>query len=427
MSLKFIKKKNGMIYFKDGKVKKNMNFESFPENIHRGTYFEIDENNSVNVLIDETLKSIWRRKIFLRKLIFSIIGVLISIVIIVCFILPLDMYIINNKNYKEMAYMKEANEFLNERSDVSNRVNTKLIKDFDLRKYTISFKNMKNDFSTEGNCFGIAYIEKMNYLGKLPKNKENEGDLLGYDITKINKSIGDYNMDEDSINKIYGLNHDKNLDSRDKFNSLFYDDYKPKDLDLNSLYTLLFNKQQQSYDDIKQKDIKEMLQAITYYQFKQKDIKPKTEYIPYVALGRLDAINNELYYYGKRIKSILGIDKYAIEKEININDFVTPLEKGEPLVVSVFNNSGGHALLAYGYEVVGEDYLKIYVKDNNIPLFSNKNELNAVNYEIKNNCYILLKKINNKWYFKYDPIINNKYIYEHKYNSYMPDAYMKIY
>lgn len=427
MKLKFIKRKNNYIYFKQGKQKRKILIENFPADIHKGEYFNLEEDGSIQILKEVTLNEIYnKRKLRLKVTIISLVMVALM-ALIICFAIPSDLYIVNKNNYKNMSYMSKGEEFLSERSDISNRLNTKLIKDFDLRKYTFNFKNITSDISPEGNCFGIAYMEKMNYLDKLPKSKTDEGALLGYDFTNISKEIGNYSMNEDSLNKIYGTNNSNLVDSRDKFNGLFFEDYKPKDLELQELYTLLFNKPQISYDNINQEDMKEILRGITYYQFKQKTIKPKTEYLPYIALGRSSAIYNKFYYYGKRIKSILGIDKYAIGKEININDFINPLDNGEPLVVSVFNSYGGHAVLAYGYEVIGEDYLKIYVKDNNIPLFSNKNEFNRINFEIKNNCYILLKKIDNKWYFKYDPFINEKYIYEHKYNSFMPDSYMKIY
>ncbi|SHE53288.1 hypothetical protein [Clostridium fallax] len=423
----FRKFKGEKAYYREGFSRKKCSKDKFPFYIKSGEVFIFNNEGEAILLREESIerfKSINLRWIYgILSLIFiSIIGALIVFVVF-----PLNFNMVYKNNFGSKKFLEEGENFLNIRADIKNNAYYKEVKDFNIREDTFQFKNISTESSPLGNCFGIAYTEKELFLGKLKEKVENKDNKLGYNLSNISKKIGEYSLNNDDIIALYGPPDDNTLDSREKFNLLLRKGYKPKDYTIENMYSLVFGKAPTTFNDIQDKDVKELLRTISYYQGEYFNINPKVEFLPYVLTSRLDAAENMAYYYIRKIKNFFNIDKYKIEKKINVKYITDMIDDNNPPVIAVFGNGSGHAILGYGYEWIGDDFLKVYVQDSNIPLFSDKKEFEDVNNEILKNTYILFQNINGKWYYKYDPYIKDKFIYSHKYNSFMPNGYIKIY
>ncbi|MFA9397835.1 MAG: hypothetical protein ACERKV_06175 [Clostridiaceae bacterium] len=354
-------------------------------------------------------------------------SIIIVLVLLYIFIFPLGNEVVNKKNYKDKNYIGEAQEFLDEHEENMKGDTIKSVEEFNIQQDTFSFRNFGSRASSGGNCFGFAYVEKMYFLGDIKRSQENDENIFGYDFVNINKPLGNYKMDQDEIDNIYGSLDNENLDSYDKFVKLFYDAYKPLDTNLLTLYNNVLFWEKINFEDIKDQDMRQVLLAINYYQIKQSNIKPNIFYMPKVYKSKNQIRMYRWDYLGNNILNFFKKDNTVYKFNINVKDITGKIDNNKPILMAISSGTSAHAILGYAYEYVNNDILKVYVSDSNLPLFNNESKAFYINEKINGNTFIVFKKINNEWQYKYDPYINNKYIYEHQFNSYMMGSWFEIY
>lgn len=341
-----------------------------------------------------------------------------------------------HKNYlidKNLMKMSELYDIYKRMLKVRGR--TYKVKDFDIYANVFSFKNIGTSINKEGNCFGLIYLIKGIFNDEIPKRIVKNGKEI-YDITFINKNLNEYKITNEIAQLVYDDidNCTKEIEcteiSCDKATFLYHENLMEL-LEPEEIYKRFFDDDSEMLTQYKMNDennnISEILKAIEYYQNEIDNHKSKFK----ISFSYRQIFRNKIdvkdYFYAT-LQLVLNRNikfrsvKYIKDQIINKID-------NHKLVVVLINSMkfGGHAILAYKYEIIDEDIVKIYIYDCNMPLFDENSELNtAINKDIINNTYILFVKVKGKWQYIYCPIINGNYIYEGKYNSYVPDTELGI-
>lgn len=176
-------------------------------------------------------------------------------------------------------------------------------------------------------------------------------------------------------------------------------------------------------------DIKKIIDAISYIHKNAdtvyKGIKEKCT-VPYLYNSR----ENYIIQYGTYWMGNLNpFNNTTKSTELNMESLMERLHNDEPLGIGFYSHgqASGHVVLAYKYEIISENELKIYVADSNFPINNSNTEYAKIyNRELENNDYIVFKKVNGIWQFKYEPnILQTRY--KGVYNSYIPDTYLFIF
>lgn len=293
----------------------------------------------------------------------------------------------------------------------------KIVKDFDFQQDTFSFKNFST-FESHGNCFGIVTFEML-YNNKTMDRIDDKKVYCNY-----KGDLGDLSFDKNDMEKLfpdsdgdYEYNHDRENIIRD-------DDY------YNRLIKSAFHGVWDSYDedeyiktpteDLSSDNMNDIINSISYlqnnYQSKLLFRYCSDEYYP-------------------TIPTSISTDYKKDDTIFNIEAILDSLDSDKLVTVCVVNNIAGHAMLAYGYEIIDDNNIKVYISDPNFTLYSgdiNDREKN-INDDIINNSYILFTKdiLKDNWSYIYRPSIEGIDPYDDSgysfFNSFLPGTIMEIY
>jgi len=336
--------------------------------------------------------------------------------------ITLDMKI-EGENYDIEKDSEYINDFINSEYKYDKIESSYTVKGFDIRKNTFSFKNFASDMSRGGNCLGISLLEQKLFNGNLNLKEDGE-----YDLSFISKDLGIYRLSQEEINKIYKFQST----ATDKPAALLTG-IKKDNMTIEEIYSQKNSEAEYenvvSINEIESKEIREILKAISYFQEEDRQLSEKDYlYLPQINGSKESAkILKERYLSTKNIITRNNFYGPKINKDINPEEILHRIKNDKLVVLGVSKSFQGHAVLGYRYEKINDDTIKIYVVDNNFPLFENEAKYEEINNEIVNNMYILFKNTNDGWVFKYNPVINNKYIYSGIYTSYSPDAEFSIF
>lgn len=288
----------------------------------------------------------------------------------------------------------------------STKPKIRKLKNYNMHTDKFTFPNFGSYNAEKGMCLGFSLYEKMNYTNELSAfSEEIKGiydnidisDAKKYDISTIKyENIGASNIEAEVL---YNL-------AMDYYNDK-YQDFFTNELD---------------------KKTAEVLSIVNYFQ--KEGNKDKKEYpVSYIKPNRYKDSEQEKVFEDK--------EKNIIE-QFSPNLISNKIDADEPVIIGLHSASygGGHAVMGYGYEQIGQDIFKLYVSDSNI-VFKNEDEcsddelkeVKRHNYDVENNVYILFVKDqeNGKWNYIYNPKVNGTYVYQGKWNSFIPSTYMIIF
>lgn len=248
-------------------------------------------------------------------------------------------------------------------------INTYQVRDFTPAKYDLGIEN----FGQIGNCKGIVFYIKKRYQLKNP--------------AKIALS------DKDK-SKLYRL----------RTSAFLIDDvYNKKNTPLNF-----------TWDEI----IANRYDGIPIYTLDQKDIighisdLQQKSHLKYKVFFNLTSEASGPF-------SLFWLCMQTPEKikgEIDIDGMINRIRQNELVVLGISNNHfGGHALLCYKI-IEYNNMWHLYVLDPNI-VYSRYPE-----HHPEEQTYITVGYIDGKQYYSYNPCLNGGYIYQNRYNSFVPGA-----
>lgn len=304
-----------------------------------------------------------------------------------------------------ISEVRSLEEVYNNNSKVKGR--KKVIENFDLSSDSLPFANFKSKTSPGGNCEGYNIYEMLYFNNQLES-------FLGKDKkTTYVGNLGELELLEEDVNLVYteGAYYYKyDVEETEK---------TPKDYKkiIKKAYGLGNNEKykiEQDFTDkeFKNKEFKNILEDIIYLQDNKGYISYRT--LPYNSTSPGDKIKGNEDKYDKA-------DVSLIKETIDNNKLIE---------VAIMNGIGGHSFLAYGYEYIDDNNIKIYVKDSNLPLIHKATlteDDKRINKEIEENCYILFTKdiLKDDWSYIYQPIINGKELYGY-FNSFVPGTNLSI-
>lgn len=353
----------------------------------------------------------------------------------------LNFLIVITHNIVHKSYLIDKNlKKMSELYDIYKRMlevrgKTYKVKDFDIYDNVFSFKNIGTNINKEGNCFGFIYLIKGIFNDEIPKRIVKNGKEV-YDISFINKSINEYKITDEIVqlvyDDIYNCVNEKDCTeiSYDKATFLYNENFMEL-LEPKEIYKRFFDDDSEMFTRYKMNDentdISEILKAIEYYQNEIDRHKCRFKIsFSYRQVFRSKSDAKDYFYATLQLVLNKNIKFRSVKY---IRDQIINKINNHKLVVVLINSIkfGGHAILAYKYEIIDDDIFKIYIYDCNMPLFNENSEINmAINKDIINNTYILFVKLKGKWQYIYCPLIKGNFIYEGKYNSYVPDTELGI-
>lgn len=276
------------------------------------------------------------------------------------------------------------------------------IKNFSIEKNTLGFKNFGTQDSKNGQCEGISYFEKFVYANSLSSFSSGKFNFN-------NRDLGSIKLSKNDAKTMYG-------DKDDPYNYSTFKDMKG-DIDFEFIYDVATGRKTKpsgknhtfKISQIQDKNLANLINIIEELQ-KNKGFSRYTI---------------EPYY--STYETLEGADILKKYRKIDINLIVDNMKKDNPVVFAMLNPTGGHAVLAYKYEFIDQNNLKLYVSDSNLPYNSNSDAKKDINKDIVNNDYVLFTKdiLNNDWSCIYEPVIGNKKVYG-EYNSFIPNTYIYI-
>lgn len=390
------------------------------EEINKDTRVKVEEKgwNKLKLSIKAFLKDFYYNFLGNKSnkkyliLIFTIFIVLMSVIrIIQNYIIPMyNIHKVKNEIVNNIKQLEKINdEYRKYKGDII------FLKNFDLSKDTLPFKNFRTLNSKGGNCEGYSMFEKLYYEKKL-------NDYLRENRTsKYTSNLGDIKIPEEDISKIYG-----------KEAKTYYLNYKK----LSNTY-----KEDISYDNmiyiaygIKHKDkdtnIK-IKQDYSKYDFENPELKNIITDIDYIHINKNYTCYKIDSYYSKYINDPMPNQKeYSKYRSGEVELIINNLKNNKPVVVGINSRLGGHALLGYAYQMIDDNNIKIFVKDSNIPLINKDNptnEVKLINQDIKDNVYIMFTKniLKKDWSYIYQPEINYTKMY-YEFNSFIPGTELWI-
>lgn len=294
-----------------------------------------------------------------------------------------------------------------------NIVKVKSLQGFVPKKDRLPLVNTKTETSG-GLCLGISMYEKMNYLDTLKDLNIPPFDKLeGIDLD-LNK--------KDDLSLYFPKGTDKGV---------LWGGLEKEDVRVNTDITLLYKK------------------SVGYYTEHLQDL---TRYMEDNALARvlntisaLHYIGNKKVFEGVTIKPYISnnlttYSKYRFGHD-RFSESFTPelitqkIDQDIPVVIAFFvAEDPGHAVMAYKYEELEGNIVKVYVSDSNLPLLDetsadDKAFAQRYNQDVNTNGYILfhMNEETHFWEYIYNPVINTNYFYRGEYNSYIPGTTIRIF
>lgn len=280
------------------------------------------------------------------------------------------------KNYEEIVKV-------NEEKKNRNGVEKKTVEAFDILTDTFRFKNFVTQKSTKGNCEGYTMYEIQHFNNHTTEN------------------LSSYRLSADDIKKLYW-----DGTAVADLSDIEQIDYKKT---VKEALGMCNNEKQENievrYNDnteLNDKKIDEIIKEISELQSNNYNDPVYSQY------------SSQMFYSSNPIE--LSNSEKSNNKSANPEIIKNFIDNDKLVMVGIGNEKlGGHALLAYGYEVIDKNNVKIYVADSNLPIKEGKEE------EYIDSMYILFTKeiVDGTWSFIYRPTIEGKIIYRY-YNSFVP-------
>ncbi len=301
--------------------------------------------------------------------------------------------------------------------------NIVLLENYSINTDKFNLPHIVSYNSPKGMCSGYSVYEKLNYMAKRRSEEEKlniKDEIIDEAKTKYHVDLSKNNFVKNGINlseitisskkwdciklKTQGSNEIKSINTED-INTIYYSIYNPEK-NINDMSITVENNETLS--------------------------------------NTLNTINYLQYWFNKNKHNfVFAKIEYDKDDSFDIENFKKFFNKDrlEAVIITVHNNQGGHALLAYGYTMVDKNTYKIYVSDSNISIINNDDLFNKLglnkffknkeeyNNYIENNIYILLNRENesSRWHYIYNPTVDKQtHYYKCEYNSSIPGSYMNF-
>ena len=307
-------------------------------------------------------------------------GIVLGILLYVSVTLGIIIYVSNKYNIS-LNYDKDLDEFMYNayQQAKGKKGNVKLVKGFNIVKNTLPFANITINPKEGGNCLGYCYVTRELFQDTLIK----------------------------SLRKHF----------KEVYNISFL-----SDAELN-LYTIDVVKTKNKITNEVSKNVFEILKAVTYYQRRVDNsffIYRSDQVMPKTFLSKRSGIT----YHIRCLKNKMGIIKSNMYKTIDLNELLLNKIDGNSLVIIGISgydkkNNIGHCVLAYKYEILSNDEIKVFVYDCNIPI--TEDDIN-----VPNQVFILFKLVKGEWQYIYRPFIEKDYYIDSDFNSYVPGVTIKF-
>lgn len=304
--------------------------------------------------------------------------------------------------------IKAMENVLADKKDLKGEI--KIVNGFDIEKNTLPFSNFASTLSPGGNCEGYNMFELLYFEGRL-------SDFLGENMkTTYKGNLSDIELFKEDTDLVYSFREDKNYhpDYVNFTGSFIENDYEKI---LKTSYDIFDNDKEEG-----------KVENFEGKEFKNNKFKEIIDDITYLHNNKGYSRYDSLPY--KSSNPLSDLEKTTTYSLSDISFITENIDNNKLVVLSLSNRISGHSLLAYGYEKIDDDNIKIYVKDSNFTLINGKdlteNE-KKVNSEIKNNFYVLFSKdiLKDSWSYIYEPnILGNRY-YGH-FNSFVPGTILGV-
>lgn len=239
----------------------------------------------------------------------------------------------------------------------------KKLVNYSLEESKLNVRNFGSFNSEDGMRLGFSAYERLNYLDEIKDVQNLE--------TKSKQKLGDIEISQEErlLLSEYPF---MNIGSISQPNTL--NNYKSEVL--YNIYTNYYiSKEEQDFsEELKDEELGKVLDDINYLAEKMnEDNYPRTIIEPreYLSSNNVDAVRDS------NIKLLSNMEPSLITDRIDEDD---------PVVISISNKTGGHALLAYAYEKLSDDLILVYVSDSNFPLYENEDEYKVYNKDVKITC-----------------------------------------
>ena len=304
-----------------------------------------------------------------------VIGVTLGMVVFVLLELCIIIYVYNRCNVS-LDYDKELDEIMCNaylQAKVKNG-DVKLVQGFNVVKNTLPFDNITIDPNDGGNCLGYCYV-----------------------------TIG---LFQNTLIRVI----------RKKFKTI-YDISFLMDAELNSCTIKVVKTNNKIKYEVSQ-NVFEILKAVAYYQRRVNG---------YLYMYRSDQVMPKTYsdnrsairYHNRYLLSKIRIIKSNMCKTMDLNKLLLSKIDSNKLVIVCMGGHDkkgniAHCVLAYKYELLGNDEIKIFVYDSNIPITKDN--------DVSKSIFILFKLIKGEWQYTYRPFIEKDIYIDYNFNSYVPGA-----
>lgn len=162
----------------------------------------------------------------------------------------------------------------------------------------------------------------------------------------------------------------------------------------------------------------EILKAVTYYQrrvngylfmYRSAQVMPKT----------YSDNRSAIRYHNRYLLSKIRIFKSNMCKTMDLNKLIlSKIDSNKLVIVGMGGHDKianmAHCVLAYKYEMLDNDEIKIFVYDSNIPITEDN--------DVSQLIFILFKLVKGEWQYTYRPFIEKDFYKDYNFNSYVPGA-----
>ncbi|MBU3161354.1 hypothetical protein KPL37_16725 [Clostridium frigoris] len=302
-----------------------------------------------------------------------VIGITLGMVVFVLLELCIIIYVSNRCNVS-LDYDKELDEIMCNaylQAKVKNG-DVKLVQGFNVVKNTLPFDNITIDPNDGGNCLGYCYVTR---------------ELFQNSLIKI---------------------------LRKRFKEI-YDVSFLMDSELNDFTIKVVKTKNKIKYEVSQ-NVFEILKALTYYQRRLNG---------YLSMYRSDQVMPKTYsdngsairYHNRYLLSKIRIFKSNMCKTMDLNKLILSKIDSNKLVIVCMGGHDkniAHCVLAYKYELIGDEEIKIFVYDSNIPITEDN--------DVSQFIFILFKLVKGEWQYTYRPSIEKDIYIDYNFNSYVPGA-----
>ncbi|WP_315080557.1 hypothetical protein [uncultured Clostridium sp.] len=305
-----------------------------------------------------------------------VLGIVLGILVHVSFVLSIIIYV-TKKHKVSINYDKDLDKFMDNAYHQAKwkKGNIKLVDGFNIVNNTLPFHNITIEPKDEGYCLGYCYFTRAVFERNLPKI-----------IRKYFKEV--YNVS-------FLINAELNI------------------------YTINEIRTEKKVKYEVSKNIFEILKAVRYYQrmIENKGLFYKSDG---VMPQRYISIKTAVMFHFKYLLSKMRIYRVKIHNKLDLNKFILQKVEANELVMIRMNGycierDVGHCVLAYKYEILSDDEVKVFVYDCNIPI--------TYENDVADDVFILFKLINGEWEYLYRPVIDNTdYYKDSNYNSYSQES-----